>query len=166
MKARVIIATASVIKFEEALLSAAIPFTRDPRVSKLFESKQRYKDMHEEDNWLKLLQDKIEDIDRNRIQPKKKSWQKSTFLQSIINYWVIFLPFYSFPNILVQCVVWLMQRCENFSANVCQINLLCVENSILEFCYPLANTYFINRLQVDLNVLLNKHYILNIYWIH
>lgn len=58
MKARVINATASVIKFEEALQSAAIPFTRDPRVSKLFESKQRYKDMHEEDNWLKMLQEK------------------------------------------------------------------------------------------------------------
>lgn len=67
-KPRVIIATASVIKFEEALQSAAIPFTRDPRVAKLFESKQRYKDMHKEDNWLKLLQDKIEDIDRERAK--------------------------------------------------------------------------------------------------
>lgn len=67
-KPRVIIATASVIKFEEALQSAAIPFTRDPRVAKLFESKQRYKDMHKEDNWLKVLQDKIEDIDRERTK--------------------------------------------------------------------------------------------------
>lgn len=67
-KPRVIIATASVIKFEEALQSAAIPFTRDPRVSKLFESKQRYKDMNKEDNWLKVLQDKIEDIDRERAK--------------------------------------------------------------------------------------------------
>lgn len=67
-KSRVIIATASVIKFEEALQSAAIPFTRDPRVSKLFESKQRYKDMNKEDNWLKVLQDKIEDIDRERAK--------------------------------------------------------------------------------------------------
>lgn len=67
-KPRVIIATASVIKFEEALQSAAIPFTRDPRVAKLFESKQRYKDMHKEDNWLKVLQDKIEDIDRERAK--------------------------------------------------------------------------------------------------
>ena len=48
--------------------SAAIPFTRDPRVSKLFESKQRYKDMNKEDNWLEMLQDKIEDIDRNRAK--------------------------------------------------------------------------------------------------
>lgn len=67
-KTRIIIATASVIKFEEALQSAAIPFTRDPRVSKLFESKQRYKDMNKEDNWLEMLQDKIEDIDRNRTK--------------------------------------------------------------------------------------------------
>lgn len=67
-KARIIIATASVIKFEEALQSAAIPFTRDPRVSKLFESKQRYKDMNKEDNWLEMLQEKIEDIDRNRTK--------------------------------------------------------------------------------------------------
>lgn len=67
-KPRVIIATASVIKFEEALQSTAIPFTRDPRVSKLFESKQRYKDMNKEDNWLKVLQDKIEDIDRERTK--------------------------------------------------------------------------------------------------
>lgn len=67
-KTRIIIATASVIKFEEALQSAAIPFTRDPRVSKLFESKQRYKDMNKEDNWLEMLQDKIEDIDRNRAK--------------------------------------------------------------------------------------------------
>lgn len=67
-KPRVIIATASVIKFEEALQSAAIPFTRDPRVAKLFESKQRYKDMNKEDNWLKVLQDKIEDIDRARAK--------------------------------------------------------------------------------------------------
>lgn len=67
-KTRIIIATASVIKFEEALQSAAIPFTRDPRVSKLFESKQRYKDMNKEDNWLEMLQEKIEDIDRNRAK--------------------------------------------------------------------------------------------------
>lgn len=67
-KARIIIATASVMKFEEALQSAAIPFTRDPRVSKLFESKQRYKDMNKEDNWLEMLQEKIEDIDRNRAK--------------------------------------------------------------------------------------------------
>lgn len=67
-KTRIIIATASVIKFEEALQSAAIPFTRDPRVSKLFESKQRYKDMNKEDNWLEMLQEKIEDIDRNRTK--------------------------------------------------------------------------------------------------
>lgn len=67
-KTRIIIATASVIKFEEALQSAAIPFTRDPRVSKLFDSKQRYKDMNKEDNWLEMLQEKIEDIDRNRTK--------------------------------------------------------------------------------------------------
>ncbi|XP_062602967.1 threonine synthase-like 2 [Saccostrea cucullata] len=65
-KIRVVIATASVIKFEEALQSASIPYTRDPRVAKIFESKQKYKDMNKGEDWLQILRDKIEEIDRTR----------------------------------------------------------------------------------------------------
>ena len=60
------------IKFEEALQSAAIPYTRDPRVAKLFESKQKYKDMEKDDNWLEMLKEKIEDIDKGRQTEWKK----------------------------------------------------------------------------------------------
>ncbi|XP_061180477.1 threonine synthase-like 2 [Saccostrea echinata] len=66
-KIRVVIATASVIKFEEALQSASIPYTRDPRVAQLFESKQKYKDLNKGEDWLQMLRDKIEEIDKNRV---------------------------------------------------------------------------------------------------
>lgn len=64
-RSKVIIATASVKKFEEAVLAAGLTPHSFQEVDSLFEKPVRYVDMNKGENWELMLRNKIEEIDQN-----------------------------------------------------------------------------------------------------
>jgi saccharopine dehydrogenase-like NADP-dependent oxidoreductase len=61
--AKVVIATASVKKFEEAVLAAGLTPQKYQEVDILFDKPVKYVDMNKGDNWELMLRNKIVEID-------------------------------------------------------------------------------------------------------
>lgn len=59
---RICIATASVAKFQEAVVAAGLPVLPDERVTLLETMATRYEDMENGQNWERMLRNKIEVI--------------------------------------------------------------------------------------------------------
>lgn len=60
----VVIATASVKKFEEAVVAAGLTPQKYEEVKVLFTRPVKYTDMNKGENWERIIRDKIEEIDR------------------------------------------------------------------------------------------------------
>ncbi|XP_046562759.1 threonine synthase-like 2 isoform X1 [Haliotis rubra] len=63
-KPRVCLASASPVKFEETVLAAGLQYEKTDAVVKLHNSPTKYQDWNKEDDWVAMLQQKIEDIEK------------------------------------------------------------------------------------------------------
>ncbi|XP_071089839.1 threonine synthase-like 2 [Haliotis cracherodii] len=61
---RVCLASASPIKFEEAVVAAGLRYDKTDAVVKLYNSPTRYQDVEKDEDWVDILRKKIEDIEK------------------------------------------------------------------------------------------------------